>query len=140
MTKNMEIKFSATLSNECLARTAVISFVSQLNPSMETISEIKTIVSEAVSNAIIHGYHLDASKDVYIKCSIDDKNLNMIISDFGKGIADLKLALTPHFTSRPEPWKSRNGFDYNPKLVRFIWDKVCFKYGYKTYNKKESCF
>lgn len=98
----MELKFSASLTNEALARTAVVSFISPLNPSMETISEIKTIVSEAVSNAIIHGYHLDASKDVYIKCEIAGEDLVMVISDFGRGISDIKLALTPHFTTRPD--------------------------------------
>lgn len=137
MTNNMEIKFSATLSNECLARTAVISFVSQLNPSMETISEIKTIVSEAVSNAIIHGYHLDASKDVYIKCSIYDKNLNMIISDFGKGIADLKLALTPHFTSRPDLERAGMGLTIIQSLSDSFEIKSVLNMGTKLIIKKK---
>ena len=124
-------------AHECLARTAVISFVSQLNPSMETISEIKTIVSEAVSNAIIHGYHLDASKDVYIKCSIDDKNLNMIISDFGKGIADLKLALTPHFTSRPDLERAGMGLTIIQSLSDSFEIKSVLNMGTKLIIKKK---
>lgn len=102
MTNNMELKFSASLTNESLARTAVCSFINYLAPSMETISELKTIISEAVSNAIIHGYHLDATKDVYIKCTTDGETLELIISDFGRGISDVKTALVPHFTTRPD--------------------------------------
>lgn len=101
-TNSMELRFKATLKNETLARAVVISFIESLNPDLDTIGEIKTIVSEAVSNAIIHGYHLDSTKDVYIKGDIEDDNLTLIISDYGQGIKDIDLALTPHYTSRPD--------------------------------------
>ena len=61
----MELKFKASIGNELLARQALIAFISPLNPTVEEIGEYKTIISEAVSNAIIHGYQFDASKDVF---------------------------------------------------------------------------
>ncbi|HBD06268.1 MAG TPA: anti-sigma F factor [Firmicutes bacterium] len=102
VTNSMELRFKATLKNESLARTAVISFIESLHPTAEIVGELKTIVSEAVSNAIIHGYHLDASKDVYVKGDIEDDVLSLIISDYGQGIKDIDLALTPHYTTRPD--------------------------------------
>lgn len=137
MTNNMELKFSATLSNESLARTAVVSFISALNPSMETISEIKTIVSEAVSNAIIHGYHLDASKDVYIKCATDGKFLDLIISDFGRGISDIKMALTPHFTTRPDLERAGMGLTIIQSLSDSFEIRSVINMGTKIIVKKK---
>ena len=75
----MELKFKANLVNEALARNAVISFVSFLNPTMEQISELKTIISEAVSNAIIHGYKLNSERDVIIKAAVDKETLILSI-------------------------------------------------------------
>ena len=89
----MELRFNASLSNESFVRTAVISFISILNPSLDEIAEVKTIVSEAVSNAIIHGYKLDASKEITIKCSLLDSCLEMEIIDYGIGIENIEDAL-----------------------------------------------
>ena len=98
----MELRFSASLANESFARTAVTSFIAPLNPSMDEISEVKTIVSEAVSNAIIHGYRLDASKEVTIKATIEKDTLSLVISDYGVGIENIELALKPSYTTRPD--------------------------------------
>ena len=98
----MELKFSASLSNEVLARQAVIAFISPLDPSLEQIGEIKTIIAEGVSNAIIHGYELDASKDVFLKAIIDGEDLELTITDYGKGIENLEEARKPHYTTRPD--------------------------------------
>lgn len=98
----MELKFKASLSNELLARQAIIAFISPINPTYEEIGEYKTIVSEAVSNAIIHGYHFDASKDVYLKATILDDEIEIIIRDYGVGIKNLEEARMPHFTTRPD--------------------------------------
>lgn len=98
----MELKFKASISNELLARQALIAFINPINPTYEEIGEYKTIVSEAVSNAIIHGYHFDASKDVYLKATILDDEIEIIIRDYGVGIKNLEEARTPHFTTRPD--------------------------------------
>lgn len=98
----MEVRFSATLMNESFARMVVTSFIAPLNPTMDEISEVKTIVSEAVSNAIIHGYRLDASKEVVMKATLDKDSLTLTISDYGIGIENIELALKPNFTTRPD--------------------------------------
>lgn len=102
MVNKMELRFSAISSNEALARVAVSTFIAKNNPSLNMISEIKTIISEGVSNAIIHGYKYDESKEVVIKCSLEEDTLKLQIIDFGVGIEDLDLAKTPHFTTRPD--------------------------------------
>lgn len=98
----MELKFKANLMNESLARSAVVSFVAFLNPTIEQISELKTIVSEAVSNAIIHGYKLNPERDVIIKASIDKETLNLLVIDYGVGIENIEKAMKPNFTTRPD--------------------------------------
>ena len=90
---HIELRFSALLQNESFARMAVSSFVSPANPTVEEVIEIKTMVSEAVSNAIIHGYKLDGSRDVYIKAYLSDKELTVIVQDYGEGIKDVQQAL-----------------------------------------------
>ena len=98
----MELKFKANLVNEALARNAVISFVSFLNPTLEQISELKTIISEAVSNAIIHGYKLNPERDVIIKAAVDKETLILSIIDYGVGIENIELAHKPNYTTRPD--------------------------------------
>ena len=81
MTNKLEIKIAAMLENEGVVRNAVASFVSSYNPTLEEIIDIKTILSEAVSNAIIHGYEFDKTKDVYVKATINDHVLEIIVQD-----------------------------------------------------------
>ena len=102
MTNKMELRFAAIQANEALARLAIASLIAPTNPSLTLLGEIKTIISEGVSNAIIHGYHYDETKEVVIKCLIEDDELRMQIIDFGVGIDDINLALTPHYTTRPD--------------------------------------
>ena len=101
MDNSMEIKFRATLLNEGLARIDVVQIINYLHPTMKTIGEIKTIISEAVSNAIIHGYKMDDSKDVFLRATIEKDVLEIVVTDFGKGIEDLELARKPHYTTSP---------------------------------------
>ena len=102
MSNSMELKFKASISNELLARQAIVAFISPINPTYEEIGEYKTIVSEAVSNAIIHGYQFDASKDVYLKATIYDNEVEIVVRDYGVGINNLEEARTPHYTTRPD--------------------------------------
>ena len=102
MSNSMELKFKASISNELLARQAIVAFISPINPTYEEIGEYKTIVSEAVSNAIIHGYQFDASKDVYLKATIYDNEVEIVVRDYGVGIKNLEEARTPHYTTRPD--------------------------------------
>lgn len=95
----MEISFSATLDNESFARTAVSAFLTPLNPTIDEIIEIKTIVSEAISNAIIHGYGNNSECQVIIKMTIEDDMMTLIVQDFGKGIADVEAVRKPFYTT-----------------------------------------
>ncbi len=94
---HIELRFSALLKNEALARVAISSFVAELNPTIEELIEIKTLVSEAVSNAIIHGYKLDEKRDVYLKARIINKTLELDITDYGVGIKDLDEILNSSY-------------------------------------------
>ena len=95
----MEVSFSAALDNENFARTTVGAFLTQLNPTIDEIIEFKTIVAEAVSNAIIHGYNHNADCFVIIKMMVENRNVKLIIQDFGKGIEDLEQVKAPFFTT-----------------------------------------
>lgn len=95
----MEITFSATLDNENFARTAVSAFLTPLNPTVDEIVEMKTIVAEGVSNAIIHGYNNNPECHVVVKMTIEDRNVELIIQDFGKGIENLEQVKTPFYTT-----------------------------------------
>lgn len=109
MENKMKIEFLSKSSNEGFARVAVAAFVSQLDPTVEEISEIKTIVSEGVTNSIIHGYE-NVKGMVEVGCSMLDRTITIIIKDSGKGIEDIKQALEPLYTSCPEQERSGLGF------------------------------
>lgn len=98
----MEVSFSATLDNENFARTTIASFLTPLNPTIDEIIEIKIIVSEAVSNAIIHGYGNNADCQVIMKMTIEDNLITLIIQDFGKGIEDIETVRKPFYTTAKE--------------------------------------
>ncbi|KXU52297.1 MAG: anti-sigma F factor [Coprobacillus cateniformis] len=95
----MEVSFSATLDNENFARTTVGAFLTPLNPTIDEIIEMKTIVSEAVSNAIIHGYNNNPECHVVIKMEIEDRLVRLVIQDYGKGIENLEQVKTPFYTT-----------------------------------------
>jgi stage II sporulation protein AB (anti-sigma F factor) len=107
---HMKLSFASRSENEAFARITVAAFVSQLDPTMEQLDEIKTVVSEAVTNAIIHGYNENAEGIVSVEAEIDGDTVSISISDQGHGIEDLELARQPLFTSRPELERSGMGF------------------------------
>ena len=106
----IELKFSACIENEPFVRTSLSAFILPLNPDLDELSEVKTIVSEAVSNAIIHGYNYDSSKDVYLKAEINSNLLEIIIQDYGTGIENVEEALKSSFTTRPDQERAGMGF------------------------------
>jgi stage II sporulation protein AB (anti-sigma F factor) len=106
----MELKFLSRSENEAFARVAVASFISQLDPTMEELTDIKTVVSEAVTNAIIHGYEERTEGMIFIRTEFEEGRVNIIISDQGIGIADISEARQPLFTSKPELERSGMGF------------------------------
>lgn len=106
----MNLQFSALSQNESFARVAVAAFIAQLDPTMDELTEIKTVVSEAVTNSIIHGYDNDPNGIVYITTSIEDHVVELIIKDVGFGIEDVEEARQPLFTTKPDLERSGMGF------------------------------
>ena len=107
----MKIEFDARSVNEGFARLAVAAFIAGQNPTLDEISDIKTAVSEAVTNAIIHGYDNPGEK-VALSCRIEGNEVEIIVEDTGRGIADVKKAMEPCFTTKPELERSGMGFAF----------------------------
>lgn len=106
----MRLEFMGCAQNESFARVVISAFAVQLSPTIEEISDIKTAVSEAVTNAIIHGYE-GTQGMVLMSAAIDDElTLTVEVEDRGKGIADLEQAMQPFYTSHPELERSGMGF------------------------------
>lgn len=106
---SMKIEFLSKSQNESFARVAVAAFIAQLDPTIEEITDVKTAVSEAVTNAIIHGYENKAGI-VKIETIIEDNEVTIIVYDDGVGIENLELAMQPLYTSRPDLERSGMGF------------------------------
>ena len=111
ITNEMKLEFDSRSANEAFARVTVASFMTQLNPTLEEVSDVKTAVSEAVTNAIIHGYENHVNK-VQIYAGIEGRTLHLEISDRGVGIPDVKKAMEPLYTTRPELERSGMGFSF----------------------------
>ena len=110
-TNEMQVIFDSRSSNESFARVTVASFMTSLNPTVEEVSDVKTAVSEAVTNAIIHGYENEVH-NIYIHCRTSGQTLYLEVRDEGKGISDIRQAMEPLFTSKPELERSGMGFSF----------------------------
>ena len=106
----VSIEFVSKSQNEAVARVAVAAFVSQLDPTLEELSDVKTAVSEAVTNSIIHGYEGREDEIVRIEAEIKDNEVSIVIIDHGKGIENIEQAKEPLYTSRPDLERSGMGF------------------------------
>ena len=109
MNNYMTMKFKSIPENETLSRNCIAAFVFPLNPTLNDIADIKTSVSEAVTNSIIHGYENKAGI-IELTAVIEENRLTIKISDEGKGIDDIDLAKEPLYTSKPEMERSGMGF------------------------------
>lgn len=110
MNNKMNVMFSSISENESFARVTVAAFVTQMDPTMDELTEIKTVVSEAVTNAIIHGYGDKPENMITIHAEIHDAELEIMIKDDGIGIGNVEEARQPLYTSKPELERSGMGF------------------------------
>lgn len=110
-TNEMQVIFDSRSSNESFARVTVASFMTALNPTIEEVSDVKTAVSEAVTNAIIHGYENEVH-NIYIRCRTKGQTLYLEVKDEGKGIEDITRAMEPLYTTKPELERSGMGFSF----------------------------
>lgn len=129
----MELVFDSRSENEGFARVAVAAFMTQMNPVLEEVSDVKTAVSEAVTNAVIHGYGEEAGKrdigpgrkgaarqqetelvhdEIRIRCGIRGRELYIEVSDHGVGIENVERAMEPLFTTKPDMERSGMGFAF----------------------------
>lgn len=119
----MSLNFPSKSCNEAFARSVVSAFIMNLNPTINELSDIKTAVSEAVTNCIVHGYRRSSGM-IYIKGKITDDNRVIIrIRDRGCGIADVSKAMEPLFTTAPEEERAGLGF----AVMQSFCDKVKVK-------------
>lgn len=110
-TNEVNLIFESQSENEGFARVVAASFAAQLDPTLEELEDIKTAVSEAVTNAIIHGYDGQKGK-IHMKCQIEDHIYRVVVEDEGCGIKDLAQAMEPMYTSKPELERSGMGFSF----------------------------
>lgn len=105
----MQITFLSLAENESFARVVIAAFAVQMSPTVSEIADIKTAVSEAVTNAIVHGYE-GCTGNVVMRARMDDRWLTVEIQDEGRGIANVEQAMEPFYTSHPEQERSGMGF------------------------------
>lgn len=110
MKNYMEMKFSALLKNVVFARGAVSSFLVEQDLTLSLINEIKTITSEAVTNAIVHGYNQDPEKFVFLSMELDNNILKLTIKDEGVGIEDVEQARAPLYSTKLDEERAGLGF------------------------------
>ncbi len=105
----MKIEFDSKSANEAFARVVVAAFAAQLDPTLEELADLKTAVSEAVTNAIIHGYE-QKTGTIYMESALYPDSIEVSVQDYGVGIEDIEKAKVPTFTSKPELERSGMGF------------------------------
>ena len=107
----MSIRFDSYSVNEGFARVAVAAFLADLDPTLDELADVKTAVSEAVTNSIIHGYENRIGK-IYLSCTKEKQRIQIEVADYGKGIEDVSKAKEPFYTTRPELERSGMGFAF----------------------------
>ena len=135
MKNEMTLAFDSRSENEGFARVAVAAFVTQLNPTLEEVADIRTAVSEAVTNAIIHGYP-DGIHTVVVRAVLQEDMLELWVTDEGVGMEDVKQAMEPLYTSRPELERSGMGFAFMEAFMDQVKVQSAPGTGTTVYMKK----
>ena len=115
MKNEMKMEFDAVSENEGFARVAVAAFMTPLDPTLEEVSDVKTAVSEAVTNAIIHGYadrEVEDCGKILLRCQLHGDVLHIEVEDSGRGMEDVERAMEPLFTTLPDQNRSGMGFSF----------------------------
>ena len=138
MKNEMILMFDAISDKESLSRLAIAAFIAPLNPTLEELSDVKTAVSEAVTNAIIHGYN-NAGKDnmVRMHCIMENQEIHIEIEDKGVGIEDIEKAMEPLFTTKPELERSGMGFAFMEAFMDELQVTSKVGQGTKVFMKKK---
>lgn len=111
MSDKIKVIFDSDSRNESFARVVVAAFLTRVDPTVEELSDVKTAVSEAVTNCIVHAYR-DCSGQIELKAELSEKTVTITVRDEGVGIADIQAAREPLFTTKPEQERSGMGFSF----------------------------
>ncbi len=131
----MKLEFLSKSNNEAFARIAVAAFAAQLDPTIEELADIKTAVSEAVTNSIIHGYE-NMEGLIKIIAKIFANTIEIEISDSGKGIENVEIARKPLYTSKPNLERSGMGFTIMESFMDEVHIESVLGIGTKVTMKK----
>ena len=131
----MKLEFVSHTNNEAFARITVAAFVSALDPTIDELSDIKTAVSEAVTNSIIHGYG-DEDGIVKVEAKIFKNTVEIVITDNGKGIENVEMAMKPLYTSKPDLERSGMGFTIMESFMDEIRVESALGFGTKVILRK----
>lgn len=136
MDNEMKLEIKSKSCNEAFARVTVAAFASQLDPTFEELADIKTAVSEAVTNCIIHGYE---NKDgiIHINCKLHEKEIDIEVIDYGKGIENVEMARQALYTSKPELDRSGMGFTIIESFMNETKVESIVGMGTKVFMKKK---
>lgn len=126
----MQIQFFSQSVNEAFARVSISAFISQLDPTVEELYDIKMAVSEAVTNAIVHGYESKGQGLVVVKCSYEDQTIEITVIDEGKGIASVEEAMKPLYTTSIDEERAGLGFTVMQEMMDEV--EVCSHLGTGT--------
>lgn len=120
MKQEMKLEIDSIPSNESFARVVVAAFMTRMNPTMEEVEDVKTAISEAVTNAIIHGYRGEVHK-IVLEASVEEDIFSVSIEDFGAGIENVEKAMEPLYTTRRDLERSGMGFVFMEAFMDSIW-------------------
>ena len=115
----MIVKFDSLSENEAFARNVIASFLLPVDPGVDELSDIKTAVSEAVTNAVVHGYPNETG-EITLLAELNGEDLHITVTDQGVGIADLAAAMQPFYTTRGDEERSGMGFT----IIKAFMDEV----------------
>ena len=132
----MKVEFLSKPENESFARITIAAFIAQLDPTIDEVSDIKTAVSEAVTNSIIHAYD-NENGIVKMSAKIFNNNLEIEIEDNGKGIEDINLAMKPLYTSKPNMERSGMGFTIMESFMDSVKVESSLGFGTRVVMKKK---
>lgn len=136
MTNKMKLEFVSRSTNESFARITIAAFMAGMNPTIEEVADVKTAVSEAVTNAIIHGYP-EREGTVVLEAQITDEELTVTITDEGEGMPNVGRAMEPLFTTRPDLERSGMGFAFMQAFMDELFVESGVQVGTKVQMKKK---
>jgi stage II sporulation protein AB (anti-sigma F factor) len=132
----IRFEFDSCSENEAMARVVIAAYLLREDPTIEEMADVKTAVSEAVTNSIIHGYEESPGK-ILMEAELKDHCLEVVITDYGKGIADIKKAMEPLYTTKPEKERSGMGFAFMEAFMDELYVESKVGEGTKVRMKKK---